>query len=103
MAFMEAGHTYKQTHELFKVSVSTLQDWRKLVRETGKLEKRELKRSFKKVDPEKLAAYIAEQPDAYLKEIAEGFKCCETAIGKALKKLNITRKKKRRCTKSETK
>ena len=51
-------------------------------------------RSFRKVDPEKLKAYIAEHPDAYLREIAEVFNCCKTTITNALRRLKITRKKK---------
>ena len=37
-----------------------------------------------------------EHPDAYLRKIAEAFKCCQTAIRKALKRLKITRKKRPR-------
>ncbi|MBR1603551.1 MAG: hypothetical protein IJ667_08940, partial [Synergistaceae bacterium] len=44
-------------------------------------------RSFKKIAPEKLRAFVKKYPDAYLREIAEAFKCCQTAIRKALKRL----------------
>jgi transposase len=93
LEYLEEGHTQEEAHKVFKVGASTIWEWRKLYEETGSLEKRELKRSFKKVDPEKLALYIKEHPDAYLKEIAKFFQCDESAIRKALKKLKITRKK----------
>ena len=48
---------------------------------------------FKKIDPEKLRLYVKDNPDAYLREIADVFHCCPTAIRKALQKLKITRKK----------
>ena len=59
----------------------------------GNLEKRPLERTFKKINPEKLKAYIEENPDAYQHEIAEHFGVVQNAIFKALKKLGITRKK----------
>ena len=47
------------------------------------------------------AVYVV--PDAYLVEIAEEFNCSECAIRKALKKLNITRKKRQLHTRSNAK
>jgi len=70
-----------------------MKQWKKQWEETGSLAKKELHRSFKKIDPEKLSIYVQEHPDAYLKEIAQAFECSDTAIVKALKKLKITRKK----------
>ena len=43
---------------------------------------------------------IEKHPDEYLVEIAEEFNCSECAIRKALKKLNITRKKRQLHTKN---
>ena len=93
MEYLNEGHTQEETSKVFKVGTATIKGWKKLYEQTGSLTKRELNRSFKKIDPEKLSAYISEQPDAYLKEMAEHFQCSETAIRKALKKLKITRKK----------
>jgi len=93
LSYLWEGHTQEKAHQVFKVSTHTIREWRRLYMETGSLKKRELKRSFKKIDPEKLVAYITEHPDAYLKEIAAFFQCDESAIRKALKKLKITRKK----------
>jgi predicted DNA-binding protein YlxM (UPF0122 family) len=42
---------------------------------------------------QRVIEYIHENPDAYLSEIADEFNCSTTAVLKALKKLNITRKK----------
>ena len=47
----------------------------------------------KKIIPEKLIKYIEDHPDAYLKEIAEVFGCCQYSVLKRLRKLGITRKK----------
>ena len=79
--YQREGHTYKETCKVFKISETTLTRWINKEKE-GKLGY-----------PEKLIKYIEKHPDAYLVEIAEEFNCSECAIRKALKKLNITRKK----------
>ena len=62
--------------------------------------KKELHRSFRKIDPEKLKAYVAEHPDAYQSEMAEAFGCSESGIRNALGAYKITRKKRRLATRS---
>jgi transposase len=86
-------HTYEQTYQTFKVSITTIIDWETLLEETGSLEKRPLNRGHKKIDPAKLAEYIVEFPDAYLQEIADHFGCTATAVFYALEKEKITLKK----------
>jgi transposase len=102
LEYRQEGHTLEETSRVFKVSISTILDWTKLHQETGGYEPRPLNRSFKKIDPLRLESYVAEHPDAYLTEIAEVFDCGESAIRKALKKLGITRKKRRSATVSKT-
>ncbi len=87
------GHTIKETCKVFCVGNYAVSKWVKQYKETGDLSNKPLNRGFKKIDPEKLKAYIAEHPDAYQKEIAEVFKCSSVAVGKAMKRLGITRKK----------
>ena len=98
--YRQAGHTLEETHQIFKVSKSTIQEWEKQLKETGDLEKKELHRSFRKIDPEKLRAYVAEHPDAYQSEMAEAFGCSESGIRDALRRNKITRKKRRPAIKS---
>jgi len=89
------GNTLKKTRETFKVSRITIKTWLKQYRGEGQLEKKELNRSCKKINPDKLKEYVAVHPDAYLQEIADEFGCDESAVRKALRKLKITRKKRR--------
>ena len=63
--YRQAGHSLEATHQVFKVSKSTIQKWEKQLKETGNLEKKDLHRSFRKIDPEKLKSYVAAHPDAY--------------------------------------
>ena len=93
--YRQAGHTLEETHQVFKVSISTIREWEKQLKETGDLGKKELHRSFRKIDPEKLKAYVAEHPDAYQLEMAEAFGCSESGIRDALRRYKITRKKRR--------
>ena len=91
--YRQAGHTLKETRQTFKVSRSTIQKWEKQLKETGDVGKKELHRSFRKIDPDKLKVYVAEHPDAYQSEMAEAFGCSESGIRDALRRHKITRKK----------
>ena len=98
--YRQAGHTLEETHQIFKVSRSTIQIWEKQLKETGDLGKKELHRSFRKIGPEKLKAYVAEHPDAYQSEMAKVFGCSESGIRDALRRHKITRKKRQSATRS---
>ena len=102
LEYRREGHTLEETHKVFKVSISTILDWEKQLKELGHLEKKELNRPQKKVDLELLREYNKNNPDAYLEEIAQHFGCSDTAICNAFKKLKITRKKRVSPTKSKT-
>lgn len=54
-----------------------------------------------RVDDEKLKAYVKENPDAYQAEIAEAIGAKENTVCKALKRLNISRKKRHRSIENE--
>ncbi len=87
--YRQAGHSLEETHQTFKVSRSTIQECEKQLKETGSLEKEELHRSFRKIDSEKLRAYVAEHPDAYQSEMASAFGCSESGIWDALRRHKI--------------
>jgi len=93
LEYWAGGHTKEQTAETFKVSPSTLSRWKSQLKETGTLERKPLQRGWKKICPKRLAEYIEKHPDSYQMEIAREFNCSDRAISKALRKLNITRKK----------
>lgn len=101
--FTMEGHTQEETSRIFKISITTIKRWVKQWKTEGNLEKKPLNRKFKKIDPEKLKKYVAEHPDAYLKEMAKEFNCCTAAIYFVLQKLKITLKKRRKFTEKEMK
>jgi len=91
--YMREGHTQKETAATFKVSTSTLWEWKSQLNETGTLSPKKRKEIWRKIDPEKLRKFVAEHPDAYQHEIAAAFGVRLFAIQNALKRLKITRKK----------
>ncbi len=96
------GHTLEETRETFKVSIPTIRKWEKQYKETGNLNKKPLIRKPKKLEPEKLKEYLSKHPDAYQSEVAEAFGCTATAVRKAYKRLEITRKKRQSATVNRT-
>ena len=97
--YLLEGHTQGNANNVFKIGLTTIKRWKKQYEETGSLKNKPLNRTFKKLDPEKLTAYVKEHPDAYLREIGEVFGCTDDAVRLALIKLKITRKKRQRGTK----
>ena len=93
LAFVNEGNTQENASEIFKVSVSAITRWRALLSETGSLAKRPLNRKPPKFEPEKLNAYIDENPDALLKDIAAHFGGSTTGAFYALEREKITLKK----------
>jgi transposase len=88
-----AGNSKRKTAEVFKVSTSTLQQWKFMLNESGTLAPKKLNRTWRKINPTKLRQYIESHPDAYLREIASEFDCSIHAIEKALARMKISRKK----------
>jgi len=93
LRLVEKGQTIAEASRIFEVDPKTIWQWRKLRKETGKLENRPQEKWHKKIDPVKLEAYYEENPDSFLFEVAEIFGCTITAIFKARKRLGLTRKK----------
>ena len=99
--YLDEGHTQREARATFHISMTAINSWRKKYKETGHVLDDPPRRTFKKLDPIKLKTYVQEHPDAYLKEIGNAFDCSDTAVLKAFKRLNITRKKGRNATASK--
>ena len=93
IAYMDEGHTGKELYEAFKIYPSTLNDWRKLLRETGSLEPQYPETREGKIDLQKLKQEIERKPDLTLSELGLIFNCKKQSVHTALKKLKITYKK----------
>ena len=69
LSYRNEGHTLSQTSAIFQISITTIRKWEKQLKKEGNLKRHPITRRFKKIDPEKLRAYIRDNPDAYLREI----------------------------------
>ena len=95
MSHIDAGKNREKVRAMFKLGKNTIRQWEKLRIETGKLENRPLKRSFRKIDPDKLRADVKGKPDDFDEERAVRFGVSRTGIQSSRKKHKLTRKKKR--------
>ncbi|WP_398582639.1 IS630 transposase-related protein [Streptococcus sp. 2022WUSS037] len=93
IAYVQSGHTKKETCDLFGIGTDTLYRWETQLKNEGHLNRKPRARSPRKLPHDRLKAYVKEHPDAFLREIAEHFDCSIPSVWAALKKLNITLKK----------
>lgn len=98
---IEMGSTIETVSKLFSIGTTTIKNWKRLRAQTGKLEGQGCSCNPYKIDAEALKSYIRERPDAFLNEIASHFGVTAPAIHTALKRMNITRKKRSRSIKKD--
>ena len=91
--YINQGNSQEKASYIFNVGTSTITRWLTLLSETGSLAKRPLNRTAPKFESEKLNAYIEENPDALLREVAEHFGGSITGAFYALEREKITLKK----------
>lgn len=88
------GATRKEVLSIFKIGANTLTRWIREYRETKSysVKKREHYKE-RKIDDDKLLAYIKEKPSALLREIAKDYSVTPQAVSYRFKVLGISRKK----------
>ena len=101
LAYVEEGHTRQETAKLFNISTNTLYTWEKQQREQGHLERKKRVAKSRKIPLDQLKNFVEENPDAFLREIAEHFSCSIPSVWAALKQANLTLKKRRLAIKSK--
>ncbi|GHT97769.1 hypothetical protein FACS1894126_2430 [Alphaproteobacteria bacterium] len=93
IGYIESGHSRKEACSIFGVCTRSVCRWIKLKQETGSLKAKFVPRSPHKLLNQELLEYIKANPDKYLREIAEHFKCGISSVFDALKRLGVTLKK----------
>jgi len=93
LSYIAKGHTYEDAHAELGAGISTIKDWKRLLNETGSLEKRSKQRSASKFPSEELETYVKEHPDTTLEEIAENFGGSVSGAHDALARVGISFKK----------
>lgn len=101
--YLSRHNDKKLASQLFRVGIATIYRWVKQQNEKGHLEPVHREYVYRKLDYNLLEQYMKEYPDHLLCEIARHFSVTEQAIFYALKKLKITRKKRRFSIKNEMK
>lgn len=99
--YLEECGNIKQVATAFGVDRSTIRAWVKK-KQSGNLSHCSGGYRSSKIDKEQLLAFIQDKPDAYLYEIAQVFDCSSVAVFKALKRMNITLKKRPQPTLNKT-
>lgn len=106
----EKGMTQREIEEIFKVSSGSIKRWKKLKEETGSLNPRkrtsesfDFKRGIPNHKLEKFKEFVLENNEMTYEEIANAWSISDTAVGRYLKRLRITRKKRHLFLKKETK
>lgn len=103
LAHLEKHPNRKAASILFQVGIATIFRWISRKKLKGTVEPLHREYAYKKIDDQKLIEYVKTNPDHFLSEIAEHFGLTLQAIFYALKRLKITRKKRRPSIKKETK
>ena len=95
VGYVHRGHAQSETAEVFNVGTTPIKRWVASYRATGTTGGgyTAANRGFKKIDPQRLGAYMDKHPDAFLKEVARAFSCCVEASRKALARNRYTLKK----------
>ena len=94
IGYLEEGRGVCETARIFRISCDSLERWRKLKREKRLEPLCNSKRRAKKLDSDKLKAYVLSHPDKTLMEIGEAFGASAVAVFKRIKALGISYKKK---------
>jgi len=94
LSYVESGGKVTAASRIFDVAAQTIRNWLKRIQEEGSATARKTgTKGKRKIDYDKLKAYVAEHPDKTLHEMAKVFGVWPSAIEKALNKMKITRKK----------
>lgn len=86
-------YDYEHICKTLKIALTTLTRWIKLNKNNSLYTIKPRSNASRKINDDALRAYIAQNPDAYLYEIAEHLNVSKNGIYQALKRLKITYKK----------
>lgn len=89
----EAGESMQQIARRMSLSSNTVYQWITRHRNGESLKNKKHERSWRKIDPDKVMAYLKKHPDAYQYEIAEALGVSRQGISCVMKKLKMTKKK----------
>lgn len=101
LQYLEKDSDKMKASQLFQVGIATIYRWVARKKQSGTIEPLKKRNTYRKIDNQKLIAYVEQNPDHFLSEIAKHFWLTPQAIFYALRRLKITRKKRPRSTRKE--
>jgi len=87
------GHSKEELYEAFGIYPSRINDWKKLLKETGSLKPQYRETRKRKIDIKEMTKAVERKQDATLIELAKLFDCTDSAICHALKRAKLPLKK----------
>jgi transposase len=94
MEYIDGFYSQDYVAKLFGLSPKTVWNWVQQRKEQGHLgPKKSADRAPRKLPKNALLQYIRDNPDAFLREIADHFKCAKSSVERRLKKLGVSYKK----------
>ena len=91
--FVESGKSAIEAAERFSITRQTVYNWIKKKKRTGTLKDKRPRRPWRKLNPDKVLAFVKNNPDLTLSEYASHFGTLSSTMCEAFKRLKITRKK----------
>ncbi len=101
LQYLEKEGDKMNASRFFQVGIATIYRWVARKRQSGTIEPLKKRNTYRKIDDQKLIAYVEQYPDHFLSEIAKHFGLTPQAIFYALRRLKITRKKRPRSIRRE--
>ena len=101
LQYLEKDNDKRKASQFFQVGIATIYRWVARKKQSGTIDPLKKRNTYRKIDNQKLIAYVEQNPDHFLSEIAKHFGLTPQAIFYALRRLKITRKKRPRFTKKE--
>lgn len=98
---IEQGKSIAEASRVFSISRPAIYKWLRKKEFDGNLSDKPRRKTWKKIDPKVLIAFIKDHPDLTLAEYAKHFKASAVAVCRAFKRLKITRKKRHVFIKNE--
>ncbi|MCK5719523.1 MAG: hypothetical protein KAH84_06170 [Thiomargarita sp.] len=101
---IEGKNSMRSTSKIFGIQYNTMKEWVKIFKETGKFTPKPIcGKQPTKINLSELHQQVLEHPDRFQYEHVQTFGVTQSAISKALKKLEITLKKNHLLTKNKIK
>ena len=103
MNHLNQGNSQQETARVFDIHKNTISRWCTRYKIEGHFKERQRLGLKSQVNKEALSEFVTHNPDARLKDVGEKFNITGTQVGRILKKIGFSYKKKRLVMKKQVK